>query len=124
MRYSIIIVTLAMLGCGETATNPGGNKSVSVVSVAGDQIPVADESYFLLTKVTWVYDPQTKAGSVTLVVTDPGRDTIATIQRGTLTNLHACTAGGFAQSFKGTIEQVFEDLGIPDTSSHCIESGW
>ena len=124
MRYSIIIVTLAMLGCGETATNPGGNKSVSVVSVAGDQIPVADESYFLLTKVTWVYDPQTKAGSVTLVVTDPGRDTLAYIQRGTLTNIHSCTAGGFAQALRLNVEQVFEDLAIPDTSSVCQESEW
>lgn len=121
MRYILAIIAATIMGCGNTdPVSPEVAKRSATVDTADAQLNLIRT---LKATVTWTIDPVTYDGTVNLVIVD-GRDTVAYIERGTLTNLHSCTAGGFGQALYNNVVWTFEDLGIPDTSSNCIESEW
>ena len=118
MRYATIILFVAIMGCS-VDTKPA-TVAGPIAKPVGAQI---QQLAILKATVTWTFNDSTYEGMVILNILD-GRDTVALIERGTLTNLHGCTAGGFSQALFNAVKAKFDDLGIPDTSSNCIESEW
>ena len=120
MRYTAICILVVLLGCGANPlpTDGGGQPIVEPKPIA------LGEARFLVGYFRWhITDTVTGEGTFIYTMMD-GRDTIAHWTRGTLTNLHDCTASGVATSVRAKILEVFDDMEIPDTSSNCIESEW